>query len=645
MRCSAVAPAGALLLAMLGAPAVQAAEPARFEAQWPAVRLWVGATDVEGLVLTAVDAEGRRVGDFAAPVRIEGLSLDGPLAFADGKLAVPKTTITAAELVVRTASTAARAVETRLPVPTTDGLWSLLPALLAIGLALATRQVLLSLLGGVWLGAAILHGGPIVALPRSLDLIAGVAANPDRVKIMVFTLMMGGMVGVISASGGTAGIVDVVVRRAKSPRSASLATWGMGMLVFFDDYASSLLVGSTMRPVTDKFGISREKLSYLVDSTAAPIASLALVSTWVGYEVSLLGDAMKAAGIERDAYDVFLSGLPSRFYQVFALLFVVMIALSDRDFGPMLKAERRARLEGKPIRDGGQPLMDTGLMEEAAQMRNVQPRWWLALTPIGVLVGTVLIHLWTSGTEAGRADPAAFAAAQADGVMRLFGYVLSNAASYDALLYGAGFGAGSALLLAVLVRAGTVTESIDALVRGVRAMSLAILVLVLAWSIGKVMEDLRAGAYVAGALGDTLPAWTLPSLTFILAGLIALATGTSWGTMAILFPIVIPLVAAHRADPAFEAILLGTASAILGGSVFGDHCSPISDTTVLSSIASASDHVDHTRTQAPYALLCAAVTLGIGYIPLGFGLSPWVSMGLGLVVLLAVLRLFGRVPE
>jgi Na+/H+ antiporter NhaC len=195
------------------------------------------------------------------------------------------------------------------------------------------------------------------------------------------------------------------------------------------------------------------------------------------------------------------------------------------------------------------------------------------------------------------------------------------------------------------VRAGTVTESIDALVRGVRAMSLAILVLVLAWSIGKVMEDLRAGAYVAGALGDTLPAWTLPSLTFILAGLIALATGTSWGTMAILFPIVIPLVAAHRADPAFEAILLGTASAILGGSVFGDHCSPISDTTVLSSIASASDHVDHTRTQAPYALLCAAVTLGIGYIPLGFGLSPWVSMGVGLVVLFAVLRLFGRVPE
>ena len=461
---------------------------------------------------------------------------------------------------------------------------------------------------------------------------------------MVFTLLMGGMVGVITSSGGTAGIVAVVVKYANSARSASLATWGMGMLVFFDDYASSLLVGSTMRPVTDKFRVSREKLSYLVDSTAAPIASLALVSTWVGYEVSLLADAMAAAGIEGDAYDVFLSGLPSRFYQIFALAMVVIVAAFDRDFGPMLTAERRARKEGKPIRDGGEPLMDTGLVEEAKQMTEVTPRWWLALVPIGTLVGTVLIHLWTSGSAAGAADPEAFATAEAAGFIRLFGYVLSNAASYDALLYGAGFGAGAAMILAVVARAMSTTDSISALVRGVRAMTMAIMVLILAWSIGKVMDDLRAGPYVAGVVAESLPAWSLPSLTFLLAGIIALATGTSWGTMAILFPIVIPVVAAHTGSPNFEPLLLGTTSAILGGAVFGDHCSPISDTTVLSSIASASDHVDHTRTQAPYALLCAAISIAIGYVPLGFGLSPWLSMLVGVVALIAFVRFVGKNP-
>ncbi|MEO1171886.1 MAG: Na+/H+ antiporter NhaC family protein, partial [Myxococcota bacterium] len=171
------------------------------------------------------------------------------------------------------------------------------------------------------------------------------------------------------------------------------------------------------------------------------------------------------------------------------------------------------------------------------------------------------------------------------------------------------------------------------------------MVLILAWSIGSVMDALHAGAFVSGALSGTLPLWTIPSLSFVLAAMIAAATGSSWATMAVLFPIVIPLVAASQGDPNFEPVFLATASAILGGAVFGDHCSPISDTTVLSSIACASDHVDHTRTQAPYALVIGFVTVAVGYVPAGFGVSPWISIGLGLAVLWALLRFLGESPE
>lgn len=629
-----------LSLVFMALSAQAEAIPDHFEAEWPSVRLWVGAKNVSGIKLKAVDAKGRLIKQYQGTVSLSGFSHTSSLTASEGIIEVPNTRIKSDRITVHYG-----AKISEIEVPILAGLWSLLPAILAIGLALISRQVLLSLLGGVWLGAWLLFGGPLVAVPRSLDFLVKVAADPDRMKIMIFTLLMGGMVGVITASGGTAGIVSLIVKYAKGARSASLATWGMGMLVFFDDYASSLLVGSTMRPVTDRFRVSREKLAYLVDSTAAPIASLALISTWVGYEVSLLSDAMAAANIQRDAYDVFIQGLPSRFYQIFALIFVVFVAATGRDFGPMLKAERRARHEGKPIRDGGEPLMDTGLMEEAKDMASVKPRWWLALIPIGTLVVTVLVHLWNTGHAAGLADLVHYEAVKADGYVRWFGYILSNAGSYDALLYASAFGAGSAILLALGTRALGLKDSVDALVRGVRAMSMAIMVLILAWSIGKIMDDLRAGAYVASVLGESLPAWSIPSLTFLLAGLIALATGTSWGTMAILFPIVIPLVATHQGLAHFDALLLGSTSAILGGAVFGDHCSPISDTTVLSSIACASDHVDHTKTQAPYALACAAASILIGYVPLGFGFPPWLSLILGLATLFGMLRFLGKDPE
>jgi Na+/H+ antiporter NhaC len=510
-------------------------------------------------------------------------------------------------------SAASPVIEKKKPSSSPFGIWSLLPAFLAIVLALWTKQVLISLLGGIWSGALLQHGF-VLSLPRSLDVLVETAADADKLKVILFTLALGGMVGIVSASGGTKGIVRLVARYAKDAKSSSVATWIMGMAVFFDDYASTLLTGSTMRPITDKARISREKLSYIVDSTAAPIASIALVSTWIGYEVSVLGEAMKASGLPGDPYQIFIQGIPSRFYPIFALLFVFMVAIRGRDFGPMYHAEKRARSTGRVLRDGASPLMDTTVDEEKTDGAEKQPVATFAVAPILVLIASILICLKILGPDA----------------------------SYDALLYGSAIGLLTAGVLPWGMRRMRLSEVVDSMTNGIRSTTLAIMVLVLAWSVGKVMNDLQAGPYVAGLLGEALPAFLLPTVTFLLAAVMALATGTSWGTMAILFPIVIPVVALHQGIPDFQAIFLGTSSAVLAGAVFGDHCSPISDTTVLSSIASGADHVDHVRTQLPYAMVCGGVSIFWGTLPMGFGLSPWLGMVMGILSLWLILQFVGK---
>lgn len=639
MRCAALL----LLLAASGLSSPAHAQPPCdgpiVEVEWPKQRLFVGG-GLKKAVFTAKDAEGQRCTDLEGSFSVSGLTRTTSLAWSGGRARVEDDTLTASDLVV-----ALPGGSQRLLVPMLPPWMSLLPALLAVVLAVVTRQVLLSLFGGVWLGAALLGGWSYLGFGDSLLTLVAVLADADRAKVVVFTLLMGGMVGVVGASGGSLGVVAKMSRFATTPKSGSVATWIAGMFVFFDDYASTLLVGSTMRPVTDRLRISREKLSYIVDSTAAPITSLAAVSTWVGYEVSVLGDAMRASGLERDAYEVFLAGMPSRFYQVFALAFVLVVAFMGRDFGPMLKAERRARKEGKPLRDGAEPLLDAQLVDETASPELVEGRWWLAVVPVLVLIGVVGAVLGATGVSAGSADAQAWDAARSAGTLRFVGYILGNAASYDALLFAAGASAFSAIVLSMAVRSLSMKRALDSFMNGMRAMTLAVVVLCLAWAIGRVMGDLEAGRFVASAIGDSVPAWSLPLLTFSLGAVIALSTGTSWGAIAILFPIALPVVVLHQADPNFEALLLGTTSAILGGAVFGDHCSPISDTTVLASIACASDHIDHTRTQAPYATLAALVSVLLGYLPLGFGLSPYVSLVLGIGALVLALRVLGRRPE
>jgi len=536
-------------------------------------------------------------------------------------------------------------------VPIDPGWLTLLPPILAIVLALIFREVILSLFAGIWLGALLLNDwNPAIATLRAFDQFAlgALSSDADHVAIVFFSMMLGGMVGVMSRSGGTRGIVEALRPLATSARRAQFFSWLAGIIIFFDDYANTLIVGNTMRPVTDRLSVSREKLSYIVDSTAAPMAAIAVISTWVGFEISLIGDALNAAAAQTtdatmaaglraggaNPFNVFLHSIPFLFYPIFALIFVLMTCLTDREFGPMHRAESRARAGGGVLRPGSMPAADVsgGIMEPP----ETAPRRWVnAGLPILIVIVTALIGIYYTG-----------AAALEAGSARTLRNIVGGADPYRTLIWASSAGVTAALILAVAQRILSLTAALEAWIGGMRAMLLAVVILILAWGLGDVTEALGTGPYISGLLQDTLPLQLLPVLVFIVAAATSFATGTSWGTMAILFPVVIPLAVAMGAGIGFGGeeytLLLGVISSVMAGSIFGDHCSPISDTTVMSSMASACDHIDHVRTQLPYALVVAVVAMAVGDIGTSYGLSPWIALPLGVVILFLVLRVFGK---
>jgi len=524
---------------------------------------------------------------------------------------------------------------------------SLLPPLVAILLAMLIREVVISLFLGVWLGAFIFAGlNPLAALWRSIDrFIVPALANSDHASILVFSLLLGGMVGIMGRSGGTQGIVDALRPLSGSPRRAQLATWLAGLAIFFDDYANTLIVGHTFRPITDRVRVSREKLAYLVDSTAAPVAAIVFVSTWVGFQISLIRDALEIAAAQpgtspevaaellaASPFTVFLHSIPYLFYPILAILMVGLLVLTQRDFGPMLGAERRARRGDGLYREGAELMVDTTALEMTPP-EGKPPRWYNAAVPVLTVVLVVLLGLYFDG----------LAAAGDGSLWDVFG----AADPFKALLWGSLAGCLTAFGLAVGQQILPAGEAISAWLGGLKAMMLAAVILTLAWSLGEVTSVLGTAAYVTQVLSENLLPQLLPALVFVIASVIAFATGTSWATMAILFPIVVPLSVALGGGIGFESgghytLTLGAIASILAGSIFGDHCSPISDTTVMSSLASACDHVDHVRTQLPYALVVAATALAVGNLPTAFGMHPGISYLLGAGILFALVRFVGR---
>ena len=526
------------------------------------------------------------------------------------------------------------------------GILSVLPPLVAILFALIFRQVILALLAGVWLGSFFLSGyGIVPSLLRIVDhyvvqTLAGPGEGADHVSIIVFTLLLGGMVGITSRMGGMQGIVDRVSRLATTPRRGQFAVWLMGVIIFFDDYTNTLIVGNSTRPLTDRLRVSREKLSYIVDSTAAPITALAVITSWIGFEFSLLNQSFAAIGVERNPLTTFVSSLQYSFYPILAVLFVLFVVLSGRDYGAMYRAERRARRTGRVSGDSAVPLsnIDSENVQPAPGVRN---HWVNGIIPVSVVVLVTFVGLWRTG-----------AASLAEAGIEGTGFLdaLKESDSFKALLWGSFSGCLAAALLALSRRLLSLQETMGSWVNGIRSMLMAIIILVLAWCIGKVCAELQTADYLVHSLSGVLSPNLLPLIIFLLAMGISFSTGTSWGTMSILIPIVVPLVYgtarnAGLAGPGFERVLLASIAAILSGAVFGDHCSPISDTTIMSSMSSSADHIDHVRTQLPYALTVGAVSLALGYLPVAAGLHPAVSIASSIALLLLVLWIFGRRVE
>lgn len=525
------------------------------------------------------------------------------------------------------------------PFRAIPGWLSILPPLIAIAIALVFKRVIPALFVGIWFGAAFAVGLTPMGLWHGLldtvnVFVLGAMIDSDRASIIIFTLLIGGMVGIVSRNGGMQGIVNRIVGWANTPKRGQVSSASLGLAIFFDDYANTLVVGNTMRPVTDRLRISREKLAYIVDSTAAPVACIAFVTTWIGYEVGLIGEVLQTIPeIDASPYGLFLSSVPYSFYPILAIFFVFVVALSGRDFGPMHSAEVRARTTGEVLGP------DAQIDSEAAEGKEVQPdpdkpmRMINAILPVAVLVGGVMVGLYITGEGDNLRD------------------IIGSSDSYTSLLW--------ASLLSVIVAAGlsvgqrilTLAQTVEAWYAGLKSMMFAMIILVLAWSLAEVTQTLFTAEYLVSILGDTLRPEFVPVIVFLLAAATAFSTGSSWGAMGILLPLVVPLAWAVMTINGMAAahdyhILYSTVSCILAGSVWGDHCSPISDTTILSSMASGCDHIDHVRTQLPYALAVGGVAIFIGTIPAAYGLPAWISLVVGAGVLLVVIRVFGKpVPE
>ncbi len=539
-----------------------------------------------------------------------------------------------------------------MTIPIEPGWLSLVPPLVAIALALMTREVVLSLFAGVWMGALFLADWSVTAgTAGSLEFLVDAMVDPDHMAIVVFSMLLGGMVGVMARSGGTQGIVEVLERLATNWTRGQFLTWASAIFIFFDDYANTLIRGNALRPMTDRLLISREKLAYIVDSTAAPLAVSAVVTTWIGFQITQVRDSLStladqaadpetAAQLQAGADNAFLvvlHSIPYLFYPILALFFVLMVVVMKRDFGPMYHAERRAYSGEGLIRPDAQPASDP--TAEGLQPPPGTPhRWYNAAMPVLAVIVVALVGLWRTGSEGLAAGD------------RTVVNVIGDADPFAALLWASFAGCAVAIAMVVAQRILTLKGALEAWLSGMQSMLMAIIILVLAWALGGVTGDLGTGPYLASLLQDTLPLTILPGLVFLVAAVTAFSTGTSWGTMAILFPVVIPLAVAMGAGVGFAggehyAILLGTISSVMAGAVFGDHSSPISDTTVLSSMASACDLVDHVRTQLPYALLVAVVALAVGEIPAA---AEWIhpvwSIAIGLLLLWGALRIWGRDP-
>ena len=458
-----------------------------------------------------------------------------------------------------------------------DPTWiSVLPPALAIGLAVTTRQVYLSLAGGIWLGTTLLAKGDVFAgLADGIERLVAVLGNAGDARVVLFTLVIGALITTIGASGGVRGFVQWLEQRrwVRTPRHAQLLAWVIGVVIFIESNITVLVAGTVARPLFDRFKVSREKLAYVIDSTSAPVCILIPLNAWGAYNLGLL----EGLGVE-EPLAVFLGSIGYNFYALAAVLGAIAVIRWDINLGPMKQAEARAAA-GHLHHDGAQPLMDAAA-EELDPELAIPARARNMVVPILVMVAAMPVGLWITGD----------------------GDLIKGSGSTSVLW---AVGLGLATLWVMLLAQGAL--SIDRLTRrglqGAGALLPLALILLLALALGGVARELGTGQYVARLAAGRLDPTLLLPLMFVVGAGIAFSIGSSWGTFAIMLPIAVPT--AQAMGLPLEPFV----AASLAGGVFGDHASPISDTTIVASMAAGTDHIQHVRTQLPYALLAGGVAL------------------------------------
>lgn len=511
------------------------------------------------------------------------------------------------------------------------GVLSLITPFFAIVLSFITKQVVLSLATAVFAGAIILDGGNVAtAFLRTCDTyIVGTVTDSWNATLLIFILAVGGLISIMSKMGGMQAMAIAMSKKAKNAKNSLVITWIMGLIIFFEDYANSLVVGPTMRPATDRERVSREKLSYVIDSTAGPVTDIAPISSWTAYEVGMISLAFASVGFEGNAYGTFIQTIPYRFYNILAIFMVIIVILSQRDYGPMYKAEKRARLTGKLLEDGAKPMMSQEL--DAMNVKEGAPlRMCNAVVPILVFTGVTIVGLWYTG--GGMDLPFNF-----EGIRDALG----NSDAASSILYSVLLTSILSIVMAMVQKIMTLKECIDVWLNGCKELLITDVILVLAWSSGTVMDNLGTGNYISHLVGGAIPTILIPVILFLVSCVVAFSTGTSYGTSAIMIPIAFPL-AYGATGGEMDTLCLLTIAAVTSGAIFGDHCSPISDTTIMSSMGSAADLIDHVRTQLPYAVTVAIVAAVIGYIPAAAGVTPLILIPAGIIALVIIVRLVGK---
>ena len=546
------------------------------------------------------------------------------------------------------------------------GFITLLPPFIAIILAFITKDVILSLFMGVLSGTFLLslasniffvdtialiniYDTLVESFSKIISYVLKSTSDPVNAGIILQILCIGGLVALITKMGGAKAIALQFAKRAKTAISAQLNTWFIGLLIFFVVYANLLFVGPIMRPLADKFKISREKFAFIIDSTAAPVAGIAIISTWIGLEVSLIKNAYASIGIDNiSAFGIFVETIPYRFYNIFMLFFVALTAIMGREFGSMYAAQIRAKTTGQIAPVSKSAALDTAELEDQflAPKDGIEIRAFDAIVPVMTLIILAILGFYFNGFSVlegeelanAKANPLSF-----ETLRSAFGSADSSIVLFQAAL----FAAIVAIFIGVRRRIFNIKEAIETWIYGWKTMIFTIVLLLLAWSLSSIVKDLGTSTFITHLLADKLPEFILPATIFAFASLISFAIGTSYGTMGVLMPLAVPLafeVAKLNGleGEALHHYMVLNISCVLTGAIFGNHCSPISDNVILSSMSAKCDHMEHVRTQIPYALFICAISLFTGYIPTALGLSVWLVLPLNFILITLLLRIIGK---